>query len=489
MAVLSALCVCLGAVALLSLPLGRRRLVSCAALSLLTVGWVGSLGYLFGVRVLYDVGNFSSMAVHTAAAMVVLGFGILASTPDGLLTWIVRGDDPGATVLRRILPLALVGVPVVAELTLHGQHVGWYQTEVGMAFMVVVASSGVSVVALHMAHVINRSHAAGVLANEQLRELNSSLEARIDERTADLVRGEAWALALAGSVPVGIYHTDDDGQCTYVNDRWCEIYGSSFDDALGGGWATRIHPEDRVWVAAEWANAIAEGIEFDCEFRVVLPSGEISLVHSHSARVLDAEGAGAGYVGTVSDITARRHAEQALRATEELFRITFGSSPIGMALVDANGLIVRANRALCELTHRPLDELLGVRVQSILHSDNVGNDEMGANAAADQRIVRADGSVCWASIRYAEIAQPGEGESGLTIVQFVDTTDRRLSEEHLAHMANTDSLTGLLNRRSLAVAAREPCRALQPVWADRCGVDPRPRQLQADQRLPRTQGR
>ena len=267
------------------------------------------------------------------------------------------------------------------------------------------------------------------------------------------MRGEAWARALAGSVPVGIYHTDDDGQCTYVNDRWCEIYGSSFDDALGGGWATRIHPEDCVWVAAEWANAIAEGIEFDCEFRVVLPSGEISLVHSHSARVLDAEGAGAGYVGTVSDITARRHAEQALRATEELFRITFGSSPIGMALVDANGLIVRANRALCELTHRPLDELLGVRVQSILHSDNVGNDEMGANAAGvDQRIVRADGSVCWASIRYAQIAQPGEGESGLTIVQFVDTTDRRQSEEHLAHMANTDSLTGLMNRRSLEVA-------------------------------------
>ena len=140
---------------------------------------------------------------------------------------------------------------------------------------------------------------------------------------------------------------------------------------------TGIHPDDRVWVAAEWASAIAAGIEFDCEFRVVLPSGEISWVHSHSARVLDAEGAGAGYVGTVSDITARRQAEQALRETEELFRITFGSSPIGMALVDANGLIVRANRALCELTHRPLDELLTMRVQSILHSDNVGNDETG----------------------------------------------------------------------------------------------------------------
>ena len=453
MALLAAVCLCLGAIALLSLPLGRRRPATAVALTLITIGWVGSLGYLFGVRVLYDVGDFSTMTVHTAAAIVVLGFGLLASTPNGLLAWIVRGDDPGATVLRRILPLALVGVPVIAELTLFGEHAGWYETEVGLAFMVVVASSGVAVVAMHMAHVINRSHAAGVLANEQLRDLNSSLEARIDERTADLVRSEAWAMALAGSVPVGIYHTDDDGQCTYVNDRWCEIYGMSFVGSLGGGWVTGVHPEDRVRVAAEWERAIAAAVEFDCEFRIVMPTGEISLVHSHSARVLDAEGCGAGYVGTVSDITARRHAEQSLQATEELFRITFGSSPIGMALVDANGLIVRANRALSELTQRPLDELLSMRVQSILHADNVGPDEMGPSTGGeDQRIVRADGSVCWASIRYAQIAQPGEGESGLTIVQFVDTTDRRQSEERLAHMANTDSLTGLMNRRSLEAA-------------------------------------
>ncbi len=394
------------------------------------------------------------MAAHTAAAMVILGIGLLASTPDGLLAWIVRGDDPGATVLRRILPLALVGVPVVAELTLHGQHAGWYQTEVGLAFMVVVASSGVSVVAMHMARVINRSHAAGVLANEQLRELNSSLEARIDERTADLVteRGVgpgARRVSAGRDLPHRRRWTMHLRQRSLVRDL--RDARSTTRSAMAG------QPESIPRIASGWprsgTSAIAAGIEFDCEFRVVLPSGEISWVHSHSARVLDAEGAGAGYVGTVSDITARRHAEQALRATEELFRITFGSSPIGMALVDANGLIVRANRALCELTHRPLDELLACASSRSCTPTTSGTTRWVPSAAGvDQRIVRADGSVCWASIRYAQIAQPGEGESGLTIVQFVDTTDRRQSEEHLAHMANTDSLTGLMNRRSLEVA-------------------------------------
>ena len=453
MAVVTAVCLSLGVVALLAIRLGRDRLATGSALLLMTLGWLGCLGYLFGVRSLYDVGDYSTMAAHTAAAIVILGLGLLASTPGGVLPWIVRGDDPGATMLRRILPIALVVVPVVAQLTLYGQHAGWYQTEVGLAFMVVVASSGVSVVAMHMARVVNRAHAARALANEELLELNSSLEARIEERTADLVTSEAWARVLAWSAPVGIYHTDIDGQATYVNDRWCEIYGISVDEGLADGWESGVHAEDRPWVLAEWATAIAGGTEFDCEFRVVRPTGEVSWVHSHSARVHDVDGAGAGYVGTTSDVTARRQAELSLRATEELFRITFGSSPIGMALVDANGLVVRANRALGELTQRPLDELLTMRLQSILHPDNVGNDERRASAAGpDQRILRADGSVCWASIRYARITGDGAGESAFTIVQFVDTTDRRESEDRLAHMANHDSLTGLMNRRSLEAA-------------------------------------
>jgi diguanylate cyclase (GGDEF)-like protein/PAS domain S-box-containing protein len=453
MAVVTAVCLCLGAFALFALRHGRRALATGSAVVILAVGWLGSLGALFGVRALYDFGQFSTMSAHTAAVMSILGVSLLATVPDGVLAWLIRGDDPGATVVRRILPLALVGVPVVAQLTLFGEHAGWYQTEAGLAFMVIVASSGVSVVAVQMSRVINRSHAERVLVNEQLRDLNSSLEARIAERTADLVTSEAWARVLAWSAPVGIYHTDAHGQCTYVNDRWCDIYDMTVDAAYGDGWADRLHVEDREWVVAAWTRSIDATFEFDAEFRVVRRDGEVSWVHSHSARVLDGADSGGGYVGTVIDITARRQAEHALRETEELFRIAFGSSPIGMALVDSNGLIVRANRALCDLTCRELDELHTMRFQALLHPDNIGTPDRGASAAdVDQRIVRADGAVCWASIRYAQIGERGAGNNGLTIVQFVDTTDRRRSEERLAHMANHDSLTGLINRRSLGEA-------------------------------------
>ena len=64
----------------------------------------------------------------------------------------------------------------------------------------------------------------------------------------------------------------------------------SFDDAFDDGWASGLHPDDREWVMAEWNGAIAAGVEFDCEFRVVRPSGDIVWVQSHSARVLDVAG-------------------------------------------------------------------------------------------------------------------------------------------------------------------------------------------------------
>ena len=286
MVVTTALCFILGAICLFAIRFDRRRLVTGAVLAMMTIGWLGCLGYLFGVRALYDVGPLSTMAAQTAAAIVILGVGLLASIPGGALAWIVRGRDPGATVLRIVLPLALIGFPVVGELRLAGQHAGWYGTEFGLAIMVVVASLSVTTMAMFGARAVNRTHAATISANQQLLELNASLEDRIQARTAELAKSGAWSKALAGSAPIGIFHSGADGRRTYVNDRICEIYGISREQAMEGAIGTGIHDEDRERVLTAWASALATGVEFDCEFRVVQPSGITLWVRAHGAHVL-----------------------------------------------------------------------------------------------------------------------------------------------------------------------------------------------------------
>ena len=80
----------------------------------------------------------------------------------------------------------------------------------GLSNMVVVTASGITVVAVLGARNFFRSHAGQVLISEQLRDLNSTLESRVDARTNELTTSERWTRALVSSVPVGVFHADVD---------------------------------------------------------------------------------------------------------------------------------------------------------------------------------------------------------------------------------------------------------------------------------------
>lgn len=461
MAETTVLCLLATALALRSVARGRFRLAGGLALGTAAISWVGLLGYLFGVRDLYEVGRFSPMAVHTAVALLAISVAVLATIPGGALEWIVRGADPGAAVLRRVLPLAFVVLPVVASVRLAAQRAGWFDTEVGLALMVLAAGVGIVLVAVMAAREINHSDAARLAALDQLRTANATLETRVQERTSDLASAEAWSRALAGSAPVGIFRTDHDGRCVYVNDRWCEIYGQSRQEALGDGWTRTIHSEDHDWVFDAWNQAVDRSLDFDEEFRVHRPDGRAVWVHARATEVTHGS-AGLGHVGTVEDITERREIESARREAEALFRTTFESSPIGMALVTAAGAIVVANVALAEVTGYDVSTLAAMRLESMLHPDDAGEQPAGGT---DRRIVRSDGTVLWATVRRAEITRSHGSGDRLEIVQVLDTTERRHFEERLVHLANHDPLTGLTNRRGF-----ESALSAQVEWCKRYGA-------------------
>lgn len=248
MAITTAVCLCLGGTALLARHAHRRRVATTLALALLAVAWLACLGYLFGVQALYRVSPFSTMAGHTAVACIILAVGLLSNNPGGLLPWIVRSDDPGATLLRIILPAAFIGLPLIAEVRLQMQHAGWFGTEFGLAVMVVVSSTALAFVSVIAARAIDRSHQDRLRANAALRGLNTTLESTVQERTDIIARSETWARALAGSAPIGIFRTDENGLITYVNERLCEIYDVSAAQLLDDPWDARCHRDDRRWV-------------------------------------------------------------------------------------------------------------------------------------------------------------------------------------------------------------------------------------------------
>jgi diguanylate cyclase (GGDEF)-like protein/PAS domain S-box-containing protein len=116
---------------------------------------------------------------------------------------------------------------------------------------------------------------------------------------------------LATSAPVGIYLADLDGELTFVNERWRVMYGLAGDTALGSGWVDVVHPEDRESAAAAWVDAVRQGHEFEHEFRLLV-DGFTRWVSSRACPVRDADGRVTGYIGTDSDVTERRMAQNAL---------------------------------------------------------------------------------------------------------------------------------------------------------------------------------
>jgi len=111
-------------------------------------------------------------------------------------------------------------------------------------------------------------------------------------------------------MPVGIFITDGDGSCLHVNPRWSELTGCVEADALGDGWTSALHPDDREEVFREWEVAAEEHRAFHLEYRFQHPDGHVVWVLGNARRLLDDDGQPDGYLGTIVDITERKHAEK-----------------------------------------------------------------------------------------------------------------------------------------------------------------------------------
>jgi PAS domain S-box-containing protein len=116
---------------------------------------------------------------------------------------------------------------------------------------------------------------------------------------------------LAETSPVCIINTDAQGNCLYVNQCWSEITGLSLENAVGTGWASPIHPDDRERVFTEWERAASAKVPFKSEYRFVRPDGTIAWVIGQAVAEIGGEKEIIGYIGTITDISERKLAEEA----------------------------------------------------------------------------------------------------------------------------------------------------------------------------------
>ena len=116
--------------------------------------------------------------------------------------------------------------------------------------------------------------------------------------------------ALTDGAPIGIFSSDVGLRLGYVNDFFAELHGTSADDLLGTAWLGLVHPED-VGEAIAAIEMVLGGESVDLPLRICPADQSPRWVHMRAVPVRT-PGKGAGFVGTLEDVTQRRAWEATL---------------------------------------------------------------------------------------------------------------------------------------------------------------------------------
>ncbi len=273
-----------------------------------------------------------------------------------------------------------------------------------------------------------------------------------------LQASESRFRSLANVVPVGIFQTDPEGACVYVNRRWSEITGLEMGEARGHGWARALHPDDSGRVFARWRQCSERKETFRAEYRFRRPDGEERWVFGQAASQQDAEGEVTGYVGAITDITEFRQLQHDLARVEMQWdrALDFFADPL--YLVDLDDKVQLANQAFFNLVGRPSEEIIGQDIVALMHPEGETEPCPVCAARRERRDARLemevdnpDNPFAWpAEIMVRVIRDQDDSPLGILIGVRNLTRQRELETELRAHR---DHLEELVRNRTRALEA------------------------------------
>jgi PAS domain S-box-containing protein len=258
--------------------------------------------------------------------------------------------------------------------------------------------------------------------------------------TEDIVREseERWR-ALFEHAGVGIAQLGLSGQFIRVNPRLCETLGYSSKTMLQHTFQELTHPDD-LPINLQHLKELTAGTlpSFSIEKRYRRIDDTWIWVNMTVSLVRTVSGAPAYYIAVAEDVSERKRAEEALRASELLLQRFVSEALVGLVIVDHQRRLLTANKAFCEMTGYDSPELIGQSYDLYTHPDDLPahlklTEEfyrgLREEYTIEKRYLRKTGDTIWVSVKATGIELPSHpGPLILAVVQDI-TDQKRATEE------------------------------------------------------------
>ena len=243
---------------------------------------------------------------------------------------------------------------------------------------------------------------------------------------------------------IGYWEVDEQENTVFWSKVNKQIHGVSEDytPTVEAGLDFYLEGENRERIKKVVSESLQKPMEFDEQLQIRTQRGKLKWV-----RVIGAsEYKGNKYLrlyGLIQDIDEIKKVQLEIKFREEQFRQTFNHSAMGMALINIENRLLKANKSLCLILGYTEEELQKMDLANMAHPEDLKLNRKyieelfqgkHKNIKLEHRFIHKDGSVIWANISMSAIHND-RGQVIHYVSQMQDITERKQNELLLAHNA------------------------------------------------------
>ncbi|WP_375766501.1 PAS domain-containing protein [Archangium gephyra] len=273
------------------------------------------------------------------------------------------------------------------------------------------------------------------LSNAAEFEAKQALVDKLAATLAALQQSQDLFHSFMNHSPVMAFMKDEEGRRTWVNEPYARFFHRDVESIQGVDDAELLPPMTAARLRREDQAVLASGQPLQSEQVISSPDGSLHHWLNHKFTLRDANGR--RLLGGVSiDITARKHAEKALRRSEESFRALIEGLPEAIFAHRGGNLLYINPAGLAFLDQRSVEALAGRSLLELIHPDDRGEAanvlegslEKGTTTTREVRFLRAGGQLMSAELSAMRLLFDGEPA---TVVSARNITERKQMQARL----------------------------------------------------------